>query len=122
MTRQQQREKREQAKQEKARAAYYADPLALPPEADALCLLRPCYNKYENKGSYSTGRGYTSSYSTFKPACATCMNQGCPSNRGKPDEELSVHKAAKVLAWAITNDKTKHRVVREIALLKLSAD
>lgn len=54
---------------ERACQDYYEDDLALPPEADHLCLFRPCLQKYEDKGSFTPGRGYTSYHEDFRPAC-----------------------------------------------------
>lgn len=63
----------------------------MPPECDPLCLVRKCYNKYENKGSYSVGRGYTSYHTDkFAPVCGTRMCRGCPtveSKRPEPEED-----------------------------------
>lgn len=84
-------------KEEKKREAYYADPLALPPECDLLCMFRVCLNKYEDKGAFSQGRGYNSYNTTFRPACATRLNSGCPSWRGGVDDKVSLVEA---LQWA----------------------
>lgn len=66
--------KKEQAKMEK----YYADELSMPPECDALCRFRNCYNKGQDKGAYNVGRGYAYYYERFIPACLTRLNCGCP--------------------------------------------
>jgi len=98
--------------EEKKRAAYYADELALPPECDVLCPFRGCYNKSENKGAYSVGRGYTSYYSTFKPTCGVRMNHGC----GHPRRDINLIKA---LQWVRNNitDKPKKRRMRALKVL-----
>jgi hypothetical protein len=82
--------KNQQQRQERFRQAYYSDDLALPPEADVLCLMRPCFNKYEQKGTYNPGRGYTSYSNRFEPACATCLNHGCPDWRDTPEDEVDL--------------------------------
>jgi len=86
-------------KEEKRREEYYADELALPPECDVLCPFRPCFNKYEDKGSFSVGRGYTSYSETFRPACGTRLNHGCPHWRGKPQDKDEVD-LSEALKWA----------------------
>lgn len=83
---------------DRKRQRYYDDPFALPPECDPLCLIRPCFNKYENKGNFSPGRGYTSYHKDFSPACGTRMCHGCPSFRNKENDELDVSKAVELLS------------------------
>lgn len=84
-------------KEEKKREAYYANPFALPPECDPLCLVRQCFHKYENKGSFSQGRGYLRYYENFRPVCGVRMSQGCPSTRRASSEELNKEKARELL-------------------------
>ena len=91
---------------EKQRNRYYDNPFALPPECDTLCLVRSCFNKYENRGNYSQGRGYTSYYTDFRPVCGTRMCQGCPSWRNTDSDQLSVDRARELL--------TEKRVPRKI--------
>lgn len=75
------------------REEYYNNSLILPPECDVLCPYRPCYNKYENKGSFSPGYGYTSYASTFQPACGTRLNSGCPDWRNEAGDEVDLVRA-----------------------------
>lgn len=70
---------------EKRREKYYSDDSIMPPECDVLCRFRPCYGKYEDKGSYSAGRGYTSYHDGFYPACSTRLSHGCGYGRGALD-------------------------------------
>lgn len=84
--------------EEKKRERYYASPYYLPPECDHTCLLRPCLNKYEDKGSFSVGRGYTNYSDRFQPACGTRLSQGCPDWRDRDDDDLDVNKAYAILA------------------------
>ena len=86
--------KSEELKREK----YYANVFSLPPECNPLCLVRSCFNKYENKGSFSVGRGYTSYHDEFYPACGTRMNCGCPSSRDSGNEEFDINKAKELLS------------------------
>lgn len=94
---------------DKARAAYYADVLALPPEADVLCPYRPCFNKYEDRGGFSYGRGYTSAYTDFKPVCATRLCQGCPAWRRQPDDQADRAKAEAHAAELEASRSIRHR-------------
>jgi hypothetical protein len=114
--------KNQQQRQERFRQAYYSDDLALPPEADALCLMRPCFNKYERKGTFSPGRGYTSYSNRFEPVCATRMTRGCPAWRGTPEDEvdlaLALAKSYELLT-AHKTDRTKNGQKRYSFGLKL---
>lgn len=49
------------------------------PDADALCLYRPCYVVGEDKGTFSPGRGYTSYHAEPRPVCITRHCHGCPA-------------------------------------------
>lgn len=84
--------------EETKRSKYYSDEFALPPECNKLCLVRNCFHKYENKGTFSVRRGYTSYYEEFKPACCTRMNHGCPDTRDKEYEEFELEKVKEFLA------------------------
>lgn len=85
------------AKEKAARDKYYANECILPPECDALCRWRPCYHKYENKGAYSVGRGYTNYYDIFIPVCGHRMCHGCPEWRNKPGDKI---RASTAIQWA----------------------
>ena len=82
---------------EKVREVYFSNPYRLPPECDNLCLLRPCLNKYEDKGSFSAGRGYTSCSKGFNPACSTRLCNGCPNTGNSEGDRLSVVRAYEIL-------------------------
>lgn len=84
-------------KEEAKRKRYYEDNFALPPECDSLCLARKCFNKYENKGSYSQGIGYTRYYPDFRPVCATRAFHGCPFIRLSPEDKISIEKIKELL-------------------------
>ena len=88
MTREEQRKEKEKRIQEKRRSDYYSNDLMLPPECDVLCKFRPCFNKYEDKGSFSYGRGYTSYHEKFCPACGSRLNHGCPEWRDGIDDKV----------------------------------
>ena len=77
------------AQVERAREKYYGNEWIMPPECDPLCLARKCYNKYEDKGGFAMGRGYTSYYTDkFVPVCCTRMCRGCPTEMGKRPEPV----------------------------------
>ena len=76
-----------------SREEYYNNSLILPPECDVLCPYRRCYNKYENKGSFTPGKGYTSYSKVFTPACGTRMSSGCPSWRDEANDEANLPRA-----------------------------
>lgn len=109
MTRSEQRAARAQKKANAARAAYYADELALPPECDHLCPYRPCFNKYENRGGFTYGRGYTSTHSDFLPACATRLCQGCPDWRNSVGDCADMGRAREHAAELAKSRKLRHR-------------
>ena len=67
------------------RERYYASEHRMPPECDVLCRFRSCYIKYEDRGSYTAGRGYTAYRDGFTPACGTRLAEGCPDTRGRHD-------------------------------------
>lgn len=92
------------------RELYYDDPLILPPECDVLCPFRPCYNKYENKGSFTPGVGYTKYSSTFQPVCGTRMTCGCPVWRRRENDKVDVKKAC---AWILENIDSRKLKVRK---------
>ncbi len=100
--------------EEKKRDKYYADELIMPPECDLLCRFRTCYNKYENKGVYSQGRGYLSYHSEFKPACGVRMDRGC----GVPRPQYDMGSA---LDFVIDNINAKNVAYRRSALAILKA-
>ena len=64
-------------KEAKKREKFYNDEFEMPPECDLLCRFRRCYQKSENKGCFSVGRGYTNYHKTFYPACTVRLNSGC---------------------------------------------
>lgn len=107
--------KTQKQKAEEQRKAYYDDPLALPPECDDLCRFRPCYNKYENKGSFTPGTGYTDYYDDFTPVCSTRMSQGCPPTRNAPGDKANHIKA---LLWA-AETLIAYRTTRSTVGIKL---
>jgi hypothetical protein len=96
---------------EKQRDRYYASETWLPPECDVLCLFRPCYNKYENKGSFTPGRGYTKYHDRFYPVCGTRMNNGCPAFRGQPNDQVDTKKAIE-WCWKVLKDKPRLKTDR----------
>jgi len=100
--------------EERKRDKYYADELIMPPECDLLCRFRPCYNKYENIGVYSQGRGYLSYHSEFKPACGTRMMRGC-------EVPMPPYDMAKSLDFVIDNINAKKIAYRKAALAILKA-
>jgi len=108
--------------EEKRRNAYYTDPLALPPECDCLCPFRPCFNKYENKGSFSTGRGYTSYSSTFRAACGTRLSHGCPLWRGESEDKVDMLKALKWAHEQLSAEKRTPRTKAERCVRKRVLD
>ena len=81
----------------KQRQEYYENPFALPPECNILCLIRPCFHKHENKGSFQPGRGYIEYSDDFKPACATRLRQGCPSYKYNEKTDILLIEEAKLL-------------------------
>lgn len=83
---------------ERRRTVYYANPFILPPECDALCYFRPCYHKYENKGAFAVGTGYTKYSDDFMPVCATRQAHGCPGYRGSVDDEADMAAAVRQVA------------------------
>lgn len=93
MTKEERAQKRLERLNDEASDKYYSNPYTMPPECDACCRFRSCYNKYENKGSFTIGRGYTSYHTTFRPACATRLHQGCPSRDGEFDDTFDKEKA-----------------------------
>lgn len=97
MTREEQRELKKEKIEKEKRDLYYSDELAMPPECEPCCMFRSCYNKYENKGSYTPGRGYTSYYSQFYPACGTRLNSGCPDRTGGLNDSFDMTKAVNFL-------------------------
>lgn len=110
MTREEQRELRREKLQEKKREEYYGNDYIMPPECDACCRFRDCYNKYENRGSFTPGRGYTSYHSDFRPACGTRLSHGCPSRRGEPDDSFDLLAA---LEWALAEfEKSQNPDIR----------
>ena len=76
-----------------SREEYYNDNLILPPECDVLCPYRRCFHKYEDKGSFSQGVGYTSYNKEFKPVCATRQAQGCPDWRDGKNDQANLPRA-----------------------------
>jgi len=109
-------------KESKKREAYYADETALPPECDCMCPFRPCFSKYENKGSFSPGRGYTSYSETFRPACGTRLSRGCPAWRGKPDDRVDIRRALETAAEQLEAEKRRPRTAREKKLHRRALD
>ena len=105
-------------KEELKRKRYYEDPFALPPECDSLCLARKCFNKYENKGPYSQGRGYTRYYPDFRPICATRCFHGCPFIRLSPEDKISIDKINELL----TIKKIPGKIKRELLLFLSSRE
>lgn len=129
MNREEQRNMKKKAIEEKKRNDYYSNEYSMPPECDACCKFRPCYNKYENKGSFSPGRGYVDYYSEFYPACGTRMNSGCPSHRNCFDDSFDELEAMeflqKTLFGECTDKKKKksdiafaRRIIRDMIALK----
>ena len=100
--------------EERKRDQYYADPLAMPPECDLLCRFRPCYAKYEDKGSYTAGLGYTDYSSRFCAACATRLNHGCGSGRAS-------YGRAEALRWVVKQLASKTKRDRDAAVRTLNA-
>lgn len=96
------------------RETYYANDFILPPECDALCIIRTCYNKYEDKGSFSQGRGYTSYYKDFRPACGTRLCHGCPSTRNKENETFDIECAKEILSRKGIPKKFKNAIKKVI--------
>ena len=94
-TREEMRQIKHEKLQEKKRNDYYGDNYAMPPECDACCRFRSCYNKYHNKGSFAIGRGYTSYYTDFHPACGTRLAHGCPPRNAEPGDSFNMLDALK---------------------------
>ena len=102
-------------KEQKKREKYYSDPLAMPPECDPLCRFRGCYNKGEDKGTFSPGRGYTSYYKTFNPACMQRLHHGC---RGRT---LTIGQQAKAVKWAMGMLRSTRKLERQAGLRVMDA-
>jgi hypothetical protein len=49
-------------------------------ECDVLCPYRKFYQRGEDKGSFTPGKGYTSYHKKPIPACNTRLNHGCPDS------------------------------------------
>ena len=98
-----------EAKEAKKRDRYYSNELILPPECDALCRFRGCYNKYEDKGNYTAGRGYTRYHITFQPCCGTRLSHGCGDGRKSYD-------MAAALKWCAENisDQKRRKAVKAV--------
>ncbi len=77
--------------------SYWEDPLIMPPECDALCRFRTCYQKSENKGVFQPGRGYTSYHTDFHPVCNHRHLHGCPDSREKSTEGIDILRALKFI-------------------------
>lgn len=107
MTRAEKRRLKFAQQQEKRRNDYCDSEYAMPPECDLLCRFRSCYNKYENKGSFSVGRGYTSYHEDFRPACGTRLNHGCPFTRGGEQDNFDMREALEWLGEKLEQSQDK---------------
>jgi hypothetical protein len=77
-------------KEEAKRTKYYSNDMIMPPECDALCRFRHCYQKYENKGTFTVGRGYTSYHDGFRPVCGVRQLHGCGDERKTYDKKKAL--------------------------------
>lgn len=113
-TREEQRRKRAEKLEEEKRNRYYGNEFSMPPECDSCCMFRSCYNKYEDKGIFVSGRGYTQYFDKFYPACGSRLNNGCPTRDGSLKDSFNLGKALefiqeKFIACQGTNLKKKER-------------
>lgn len=92
-----------------ARLRSYEQPAPLPFKGvDALCAFRECCQPGEDKGSFVTGRGYTSYHAKPRPCCRTNHLHGCPSPLPAADPaEVLTHHFAAIRASARHTVKTR---------------
>jgi len=113
MTREEQRALKKEKIEDEKRDRYYSDDLAMPPECEPCCMFRSCYNKYENKCSYTPGRGYTSYYSQFYPACGTRLNSGCPCRDGSLNDSFNMNAALQFVRTKLKESMKKETKKRD---------